>query len=169
MFRKLLKKRAVRAIWRVCGELQENMSFKEQIFWEAVTINMEDKVLAEICTLPFFPCVTSYCWFLWNVARCEKIVLILLVHMWPQSQDLRDIFVVWFTLASYSVEGPGRIQTYTGFTPPCLSEEVDLKCCPSLDVSSHIGGFFLSSVSLFSKLQCHTTLELLFCLTPSVL
>lgn len=38
-----------------CGELHENMSFKEQIFWEAVTVKMEDKVLAETCTFLFLP------------------------------------------------------------------------------------------------------------------
>lgn len=44
-----------------CGEMHENMHFKEQIFWEAVAVKMEDKVLAEMCILLFFPCVTHYC------------------------------------------------------------------------------------------------------------
>lgn len=61
-----------------------------------------------------------------------------------------------------------RIQNYTAFkitTPSCLNEDVDSKC---FHVSSHTGCFLLNSVSEFSKLQC-STLELLFCLTPSAL
>lgn len=118
---------------------------------------------------PVFPCVTYYCWFQWNVSRCEKIILIVFSPYVATSPSSKGHFNGMIHLSNFRCR---RIQTYTGFkmlTASCLSENVDLQCSPSLDVSSHIGYFFLNSVSLFSKPQCSTTLELLFCLTPSVL